>query len=56
VARPRLDAVAVLGILLVSAGGILSIVLARPRHSGHSFWLTHGHGGQAGAAVELARR
>ncbi len=54
--RNALDAVAVLGILLVSAGGILSIVLARPRHSGHGFWLTHGHGGQAGAAVEVARR
>ena len=44
-----------LGILLVSAGGILSIVLARPRHSGHGFWLTHGHGGQA-AASDAARR
>jgi drug/metabolite transporter (DMT)-like permease len=54
--RNALDAVAVLGILLVSAGGILSIVLARPRHSGHGFWLTHGHGGQVGAAVDAARR
>jgi drug/metabolite transporter (DMT)-like permease len=54
--RNALDTMAVLGILLVSAGGILSIVLARPRHSGHGFWLTHGHGGQAGAAVDVARR
>jgi drug/metabolite transporter (DMT)-like permease len=54
--RNALDAMAVLGILLVSACGILSIVLARPRHSGHGFWLTHGHGGQAGAAVDVARR
>jgi len=53
--RDALDAVALLGILLVSAGGILSIVLARPLHSGHGFWLTHGHGGQA-AASDAARR
>ncbi len=44
--RDRLDWIAVLGILLVCAGGIASIVLAQPRHTGHGFWLTHGHGGQ----------
>src|SRR6266566_1668412 len=37
---------AVLGILLVCAGGICSVVLARPRQIGHGFWLSHGHGGQ----------
>jgi drug/metabolite transporter (DMT)-like permease len=42
-----LGPIALLGILLVSAGGIASIVLARPRPAGHAFWLSHGHGGQA---------
>ena len=41
-----LDWIAVLGILLVCAGGICSVVLARPRQIGHGFWLSHGHGGQ----------
>src|SRR5437899_2830813 len=41
-----LDWIAVLGILLVCAGGICSVVLARPRQIGHGFRLSHGHGGQ----------
>jgi drug/metabolite transporter (DMT)-like permease len=41
-----LGALGILGIVLVCAGGILSIVLTRPRPAGHGFWLTHGHGGQ----------